>query len=73
MILRLVALLSLTASASAAPVQLHHQVRLLDAAGGPVNGEHGLSVVLYDSATSGNAVFSESFTLTLQDLSLIHI
>ena len=62
----LLALAALT-TASAAPVQLQHQVRVLDAAGGPVNGQRELTVVLYDAAVGGDVAYSETFSTTLDD------
>lgn len=60
----LTAVLSLSV-AHAAPVQLAHQLRVVDATGAPVNGAHQVSVELFAAATGGSAVFSESFAVQL--------
>jgi hypothetical protein len=39
-------------SAVAAPITLHHQSRLLDAAGAPIAGPHEVTLTLWDDATS---------------------
>lgn len=43
-------LAALLGAAHAAPITLHHQARLLDAAGAPVHGSHDLTVALWDAA-----------------------
>lgn len=58
--LRAVALLALPSLATAAPMQLLHQARLLDSSGAPVNGSHNLELRVLDG--SDTARFSETFT-----------
>ncbi len=52
----------LATSAIAAPPHLSHQGRLLDAAGGSIDGDHDLSVTLYDASASGNILWSDTMT-----------
>jgi len=52
-------------TASAVPVVLSQQGRLMDAAGYPLEGDHTLSFVLYDDA--GASLWSESIPATLTD------
>lgn len=65
---RLIALaLLLPLAASAVPVQLTHQGRLLDAAGGPINGAQTIAIGLYASLEATEPVWSESFAQTRLD------
>ena len=65
--MRTIVLLLLAATASAAaPVQLVHQGRLLDAAGDPVHGTADLEVSLFAAASGGDPLWSE----TLDDVRL---
>jgi hypothetical protein len=52
----------LATPAIAAPLQLSHQGRLLDATGRPIDGPHNLSVTLYDAPTSGNVLWTDTMT-----------
>ena len=60
------AALLLATSASAAPLELSHQGRLLDAAGDGVEGAHDLSFTLYSTASGGSSVWSEVQSITVQ-------
>lgn len=62
--LTLVALLALS-GAQAAPVQLAHSGRLVDATGEPLSGAHTVQVALYDAATDGNLVWQRSYDVEL--------
>lgn len=48
-------------AAQAAPIALTQQARLVDAAGTPVGGTHTVAAALYDAASDGTLVYSESF------------
>ncbi len=57
----LVAALSLLAStASAVPDQMAHQGRLHDALGAPLSGSHSLTFSIYDSASGGSPLWTET-------------
>ena len=60
--LKYAALLLLSSNALAA--DLHHQVRLIDSIGNPVNGEHPVVVELVDDATPGADVSCHTENLT---------
>jgi hypothetical protein len=55
------------AVASAAPVELLHQGRLLSASGSPVHGSHVVEVALCDAPTGGACPYSQSQTIDVQD------
>lgn len=46
--------------AQATPLEVPHQGRLSDSAGAPVHGEHTLTFALWDAATDGNSVWTET-------------
>jgi hypothetical protein len=52
----------LVALASAAPLQIPFQGRLLDATGAPLSGPVALTFTLHDAETGGNLLFTESLT-----------
>ena len=52
---------------NAVPIQIVQQGRLLDAAGGPVNGLQQLRVTLYPQETGGSPVWSDVFSVNFQD------
>lgn len=55
--------LALATSARAAPIELTHQLRLLDASGAPVDGTHDLRLTLWTHATATTeALWSVEFT-----------
>lgn len=54
-------------SAHATPLELTHQARLLDAAGGPLQGEHDVQLALYDSVQGGASVYSADHTVQIED------
>ncbi len=57
-----------TSSALATPVQLSHQGRLLDAAGGPLNGAQSLTIALWESDAPGAAaMWSTTYEVDAQD------
>lgn len=61
------ALLILASAAQAAPTQLTHSGRLIDAAGAPINGAHALEVRLWTDEASeelANRVHAEAFGVT---------
>jgi hypothetical protein len=60
------ALALLPATALAFPVQLAHQGRALDAAGGPIEGAHTVGVALYPGPTGGAAAWSGAIDAVLQ-------
>jgi hypothetical protein len=53
--------------AVAAPLEIESSGRLLDAAGAPVNGDRSVGFSLYDAETGGNLLWSDTFTLSVQD------
>jgi hypothetical protein len=55
------------ALAGAAPSQILHQGRLLDASGQPMDGSLSASFAVYDVASGGAALHSEAETLLVQD------
>jgi len=54
-------------AAGATPVTLAHQGRLLDAAGGALNGAQTVEVRLFGAASGGAALFTESAAVDVQD------
>ena len=63
----LIGLLTLTSTARAAPVTVHHQARLVDTFGVPVNRPVDVTFELWTAPTDGTNPFSESFSLTPVD------
>jgi hypothetical protein len=63
----LAALAALPAAALAVPMQLAHQGRVLDAAGGAFQGEHEVAFTLYDADEGGAVLHQEALSLDLQD------
>jgi hypothetical protein len=64
----ILAALALAAStAHAVPGTVNHQGRLLDGLGAPQSGAHDLHVSIYDQATNGNLLWTETHTVTLED------
>ncbi|MFT6145198.1 MAG: hypothetical protein ACJAZO_002982 [Myxococcota bacterium] len=57
----------LVALASAAPISIDHQGRLLDVQGTPVNGTEVVTFALYDSASNPTPEWTEDYTLALTD------
>jgi hypothetical protein len=53
----------LPAVALAAPVEILHQGRLYGPGGSPLTGDHTVTVALFDVASGGTAVFSETRTV----------
>jgi hypothetical protein len=53
--------------ARAVPSTLFHQGRILDNAGEPLTGSHELTFSLYDAATSGTTVWTETLTADFDD------
>lgn len=64
----LLALLALSTSASAVPLELPHQGRLFDTAGDPLTGANTLSLALYDTPAGGSPLWMEDHT----DISFDH-
>ncbi len=58
---------TLASTANAQSVEFTWQGRVLDAAGGPVNGEIEVVASLYDGELAANAVWSDTFTVTPAD------
>ena len=56
-------LLSLSLDAKAVPLQLTQQGRLVDSSGAAVTGLHTLTFRIYDTATAGSTLWSESLTV----------
>ena len=46
--------------AQATPLEVPHQGRLSDSSGAPVHGEHALTFALWDAATAGTSVWTET-------------
>lgn len=63
----LFAALVLPAVASAVPLELSHQGRLLDANGDALTGDHQVDVSLFDVATDGTALWSDTFATVTFD------
>ena len=55
----------IAAAAWAVPSQLAHQGRLLDVEGAALTGEHALTFALFDAATEGAEVWSETITVNI--------
>ncbi|MBT3223258.1 MAG: hypothetical protein HN348_29650, partial [Proteobacteria bacterium] len=55
--------LALSMPVNAAPLQLHHQGRLMDATGVPLVGAHDLAVSLYDKEKNGNLLWVEELSV----------
>ncbi len=60
-------LLAATAASSAVPANLTQQGRLLDTAGAPVPGSVSITFAVYDAATGGTALWTETQNVTLDD------
>lgn len=60
-------LVALLAAAHATPIQLDHQLRVLDAAGAPLVGAHELELSLHADGSTATALWSERQTVTLSD------
>ena len=58
------ALLTLSATASAIPLEIAHQGRLVDSSGSPIDAATDLEFKLYDGASGGTALWSESHSST---------
>ena len=54
--------LTLPLTASAVPLELTHQGRLLDSAGTALSGSHDVDVTLYDAPSGGNVLWSGTHT-----------
>ncbi len=54
-------------TASAVPTTLHHQGRLFDAVGAPLDGTHSLAFALYDVNSGGTAAWSETQDVDFTD------
>lgn len=63
----LAASLLLPLAASAVPLQLAQQGRLIDSAGAPLDGAYPLDVFLYAVPAGGTAVWSDSLTVNFDD------
>ena len=57
--------LFVASAAWAVPSQLAHQGRLLDVEGAALTGEHSLTFALFDAATEGADVWSETITVNI--------
>ncbi len=55
-------LLALTTQASAVPLELTHQGRVLNATGVPLNGPSPMTVAVYAASTGGSSLWTETFT-----------
>lgn len=64
--MRTLILLALAPAAMATPVQLHHQARVTDTTGAPIQGEHLLTLTLHSDASANSPLFTESFTVTFE-------
>ncbi len=68
------ALLFLTTSAVAVPMQFPHQGRLLDSATGqPLDGPHTVTFTLFDAASSGTSLWTEDASLVFEDGYYTHV
>jgi len=63
----LTSLLLLPGLAIAAPMSIDHTARLLDGLGAPVQGSVSVSVQLFDAATGGVSLWSNTYTPTAAD------
>ena len=54
-------------AASAVPLQLQQQGRLIDSSGTPLSGPHAVDVFLYTSPAGGTAVWSDSITVNFDN------
>jgi len=63
----LTSLLLLPGLAIAAPMSIDHTARLLDGLGAPVQGSVSVSVQLFDAATGGASLWSNTYTPTAAD------
>lgn len=59
-------LLATVFTAAAAPMQLHHQARVLDSSGAPLQGTHTVELSLFNAATGGTTLWTEPQSLTFQ-------
>jgi hypothetical protein len=51
----------------AAPLEIAHQGRLLDASGAPVSGSESVGVALYSVVTGGSPLWDQAYTVDVQD------
>lgn len=65
--LRLALLAAAPLVAQAAPIQLQHQARLVDASGAPLNGARTVTVSLHAAAEGGVVLWSRDFNAELAD------
>ncbi|MDB4930755.1 MAG: procollagen, type alpha, partial [Myxococcaceae bacterium] len=56
-----------TAAHAQVPQQLVHQGRLLDRMGAPIAGSQSITYRIYDAASGGTQLWSETLTVTLDD------
>ena len=61
--LSLFGLVTLAQADAGPPLKINHQGRLLDAAMAPVSGKHTMKFAVYNMATGGSALWTESQTL----------
>ena len=59
--------LLLPLAASAAPLEIAHQGRLLDSTGSAVDGAHDVTVRIYDESGATTAVWEDTFSVTLDN------
>ena len=59
--------LILPMAASAAPLEIAHQGRLLDSSGTPVDGAHDVTVRIYDETGATTALWEDTFSVTLDN------
>ncbi len=60
-------LVCLSSTALAIPSQFVHQGRLVDADTGPLSGSHELTFSFFDAATGGEAVWTETLSVSFDD------
>lgn len=65
--LALLAMLSVPAIASAAPLEIPHQGRLVDSTGVPLEGDHNVTVSLFDVGNGGTPMWNEDITATFDN------
>lgn len=58
---------ALAAVAQAAPIQLQHQARLIDASGAPIHGATEVTVSLHDDASTPTARWTRTWTAQVED------
>ncbi len=59
--------LLLSTTAGAVPLEMHHQGRLFDQLGAPLDGPHDLTITLYDDASGTTSLWTDTYSTTIDN------